>query len=503
MIRLSILYSLVFILSIYAWRDWYASLCGLVLLMAFLEHRDMPKALFGIGGLNFWNFLFLSIVFAWMVNRRRQGLRWDMPRSLNALLLLYLGIVIVGFVRMVVDQHGFVVLNAFLNEESADPMTPSGAVRELLFNTVKWTIPGLLLFDGCRNRTRLIWGLGCVLGIYFLLGLQVVKWMPLSSIAESGKEFEQRAVRVLDREIGYQRVDLSMMLAGASWAIFSFRLLIKRKNLRAFILLACACTFFGQLLTGGRGGYVAWSAVGLGLCLLRWRKYLLLAPVGALIAILAVPSIGARIFQGVNGSQVDQYELTAGRNVMWPHVIQAISQAPLFGYGRQGMLRSGTSAQVLDDEGEIFRHPHNAYLEMLIDNGVVGLGLIIPFYAIIIWQSVSLFRDSRSPVFIAVGGITFSLVFALLVAAMSAQSFYPREDNVGMWCAIGLMVRVYVERARALKTVHSTVDEGKRLDLFAGESRAAMLLASPKWRRVKPKKELVNDLTPWLWKEAA
>jgi hypothetical protein len=494
MIRLSLLYALVLILSIYAWKDWYASLCGLILLMAFLEHKDMPKAIFGVGGLNLWNILFFSVLFAWMFTRNRKGLRWDLPRRLNILLLLYLGVVLVGFVRMIVDHHGFAVLNAFLSEESGELMYPSGAVRELLFNTLKWTIPGLLLFDGCRSRTQLTQALWCVLGIYFLLGLQVIKWMPLGSIAESGKIFEQRAVRVLDREIGYQRVDLSMMLAGAAWAIFSLRLLAKKKSLQTFVVLASMCTFFAQLLTGGRGGYVAWSAVGLALCLLRWRKYLLLAPVGVLLVVLAVPSVGDRIFQGMNNSQVDEYELTAGRNVMWPHVLQKISEAPLFGYGRMGMPRSGTSAEVLEKEGESFRHPHNAYLEMLLDSGIVGLALVLPFYAVVLWQSVSLFRDSRSPVFVAVGGITFSLVFALLVSGMSAQSFYPREGNVGMWCAIGLMLRVSVERARALRTV--------RLER-EGESGAASLPAEPQWKRGRQRRAFAEDLTPRLWQEAA
>src|SRR6266481_5410259 len=125
MLRLSILFFLVFVLSVYAWRDWYASLCGLVLLMAFLEHRDMPKSMLSIGGLNLWNILFFSILFAWLANRHRQGFRWDMPRYLNVCLLLYLGIVIVGFARMIVDNHGFAVLNDFLNEESVAPMTKS------------------------------------------------------------------------------------------------------------------------------------------------------------------------------------------------------------------------------------------------------------------------------------------------------------------------------------------------------------------------------------------
>ena len=80
-------------LLVYAWRDWFASLCGLILLMAVIEHPDMPKTLFGIQGFNLWNVLFLSVLLAWTLSRRREGLTWDMPRHMNVLLLLYLVLV--------------------------------------------------------------------------------------------------------------------------------------------------------------------------------------------------------------------------------------------------------------------------------------------------------------------------------------------------------------------------------------------------------------------------
>jgi hypothetical protein len=33
---------------------------------------------------------------------------------------------------------------------------------------------------------------------------------------------------------------------------------------------------------------------------------------------------------------------------------------------------------------------------------------------------------------------------------MSSQTFYPRQSNVGMWCAMFLVFRVVLERKRAL-----------------------------------------------------
>jgi len=68
-IRLTALYIFVAILLVYAWKDWFKSLCGLILLMAVIEHEDMPKSMFGTQGLNVWNVLFFGIFPAWLAVR--------------------------------------------------------------------------------------------------------------------------------------------------------------------------------------------------------------------------------------------------------------------------------------------------------------------------------------------------------------------------------------------------------------------------------------------------
>jgi hypothetical protein len=42
----------------------------------------------------------------------------------------------------------------------------------------------------------------------------------------------------------------------------------------------------------------------------------------------------------------------------------------------------------------------------------------------------------------AIGGVATSLLLALLIAGFGSQSFYPREGAVGMWCALGLLMRL-------------------------------------------------------------
>src|SRR5437867_1200854 len=104
MIRLILLSAAVVLLGIYAWRDWYKSLCGLVILMAFLEHPDMPKSMFGIQGLNLWNLLFLVIILAWAAQRAGERLTWDLPRACQFFLISFLLVVTAASVRLIEDR---------------------------------------------------------------------------------------------------------------------------------------------------------------------------------------------------------------------------------------------------------------------------------------------------------------------------------------------------------------------------------------------------------------
>ncbi|MGB2986395.1 MAG: O-antigen ligase family protein [Phycisphaerae bacterium] len=434
--RVYALYLLVAFLSVYAYRHWFRSLCGLILLMAVIEHPDMPKNIMGIQGLNPWNIVLVNVLVGWLINRRREGLVWDMPRPLNVLLVLYLLIVLVGSLRMFGDRTHL------------EMFTTAELISENLINTVKWAIPGLLVFDGCRSRRQLLWGLTSILVMYFLLTVQVIRWMPPSATL-TADSLTSRAGKIIQNEVGYHRVNMSMMLAGASWAIFSVASSTKRRMHSGLLFAAALLVAYAQALTAGRMGYLTWGAVGLTLCLLRWRKYLVLLPVVVVVIGLAVPGAVERALRGFGETDVtgevyiDDYEVTAGRTLMWPIVIDKIGESPLVGYGRQAMVRTGLRDHIRNQYGDGFRHPHNAYLEWLLDNGMVGFLCVIPFYVIVVVQAGRLFVDRRSPWCTAVGGVALSLVLALLIASMGSQTFYPREGAVGMWAAIGLMLRVW------------------------------------------------------------
>ena len=467
--RVYALYIVVVGLAVYARKDWFKSLCGLILLMAVIGHEDMPTNIMGIQGLNPWNGLLLCIVVAWLVQRRREGLAWDMPRHVSILLLIYLVVVLVGWARMMADPANMV------------GYTMKDMISEELINTVKWVIPGLMLFDGCRSRRRVAMVVVCILVMYFLLACQIVSRMPFSSALGGAGERIQRIRLKTCSSVGYSAVDMSVILGGASWAIVAIWSWCRHRWQKALTLGAAAAAFCGQALTGGRAGYVAWGITGLAMCLIRWRKGLLLAPLVPIGLYLVFPGAAQRLMSGFGeedpsgASTVNYYQVTSGRSRIWPHVTDKIAQAPMLGYGRRAMVRTGLRDFLGRQYGksEAFPHPHNVYLEWLLDNGLIGFLPILAFYAILIVYSARLFQDARDPLCVAVGGMAFALVFIQLVAGMTSQHFYPREGTFAMWVSVFLMLRVYVVRSQSRMPRLAPAQVGHTALGAAGRPRAA------------------------------
>ncbi len=439
-IRQLALYIFVVILLVYAWKDWFKSLCGLILLTAIMYRYDFPTSFGGIQGLNIWNILFADIFLAWLVNRRRQGLLWDMPTNINVFLVLWLGVILVGWVRMMFDRSQLAHL------------TLGTLVSEQLINTIKWPIVGLLLFDGCRTLRRIKLALVCILLLFALFVVQIIRYVPPRVVFEPGRLTSRKNIQ---EDIGISINGAGKMVSGVPWAMLTIIPLLKKRKYKFFMCGASAASLYAVCLVGSRGAIVACGATLVLLCFLRWRRYLLLLPFMVLIIFVIFPGTKERIRFGFGTTNIagekdtDEYKVTSGRNEIWPFVIKKIYEAPIFGFGREAMLRTGLRATLKDEVSlyEAVTHPHQAYLEVLLDNGLVGFVIIVGLHMFILVYSTRLFVDRGDPLYTAAGGLALALVTGHLVTFMGGQSFYPREIDLGLWCAIGLMLRLYVARS--------------------------------------------------------
>ena len=69
-----------------------------------------------------------------------------------------------------------------------------------------------------------------------------------------------------------------------------------------------------------------------------------------------------------------------------------------------------------------------------------------------------LFRSSNR-LCSAAGGAALALMFTQLVAGIGSQHFYPEESTLGVWVAMFLMMRVYLEQAKARETFAPVVND--------------------------------------------
>lgn len=467
MIRVTLLTLLIAYLSVYAWKDWFRAACWLVLLMAVFQHPDMPKAIGGVPGLNHWNFLFVNVVFAWLRGRKKEKISWDMPVQFNVMLFLYLIFIFASLVRYFLDDDGIYM---FLNGNSGGV----SAVNEYFINCIKWVIPSMIIFDGCRKRDQYNFALITLSLMFVLLAIQVIKAMKFGALAMSGEDLQRKALKVISNNVGFHRVNVSMMMSGAFWAIFCIKEYVNNKIFLFIIIPSCSTTLLAIAMTGGRMGYITWIVLGTIICLMKWRKYLWLAPIVLFAIMLFAPSAVERMSQGIVESdsteveshaeinfeegEVDTRSMTSGRTLVWPLVWESIEESPLLGYGRESMRRLGITQQIIETygSGEVFPHPHNAYLQWIQDNGVIGALPVFLFFFIVLRYSWSLFREEKQNIYIVTGGVCFSLVLAFLLASTGSQTFYPREGAVGMWVSIALMLRVHVERKKVTSKKRET-----------------------------------------------
>jgi len=461
MIRVTLLSLLILFLCVYSWKDWFKGTCWLVLFIAIIQHPDMPKSIFGIPGFNLWNLLFINVMFSWLSDRRKNNLNWDMPLNLNVLFFIYMIVILISVLRLLSDQSGSIALGEYLPQYGE--LTFVVIFSEYIINCFKWSLLAFIIFDGARTEYRIKLLLWVVVAVYILLSLQVIKSMGFGSLTISGDELQSKAFKVLSSNVGFHRVNLSMILSGAFWLVFCMKEYVSIKKVYFIILPICSLIFVAQALTGGRMGYVTWAILGILLCSLKWRKYFLLAPF-ILIGIGAIaPSAIERVTMGFNdkneamdvgrpdfgNKELDVHEMTSGRILAWPMVIDAIYERPLVGYGRLAMInQAGISLKMIPiyGIGDTFPHPHNAYLELLLETGLIGAIPIFYLYYLFVKYSLSLFKDNRKSLYVVVGGASLSILLSLLVAAFGSQSFYPREGSVLMLSILGIMLRVYVDR---------------------------------------------------------
>ena len=129
----------------------------------------------------------------------------------------------------------------------------------------------------------------------------------------------------------------------------------------------------------------------------------------------------------------------------WVPILPEIFNNPVFGSGLGSIM---WSRAMIDGRLWQVSHPHNAYLQVLMDNGVVGTVLVLAFW---IWAWKAFRREARNeaqPLELRgfFEGAAAGLL-AFLMAGVAGSSLRPDAAQAFTWLAFGLLVGVRAKQA--------------------------------------------------------
>ncbi len=167
------------------------------------------------------------------------------------------------------------------------------------------------------------------------------------------------------------------------------------------------------------------------------RRQRLCAAVGAALAAIAAAGPASNVLADRFVGMIEYYDTGDStkwedkfsadiRLAMWQGAVEVIAQAPIVGVGasaKMDLVRHAAGPQGPMLEG--FRHVHNTLLDELLNDGVVGLALLLAAFLSIfahLWQAMPEAATRRALLYFAAVGISYGMLHNPLLHEMTISS---------------------------------------------------------------------------------
>ncbi len=423
--------------------------CGVVLLILLMPLSGsttlFPHEMFGIVGLNPLNLLLAGTFCSWLLHAFADGsLRTLLPRPL--LLLYIVPIVVAGAIG---TQHireiapTLLVVDQGINFPNA-----ASYLRDLMLKPLLMVVFALLVAAAVAKSAR---------PARFLLPA-VVSMCAMAAIvpvyvAQSGIGLQALAgsdERQFLSALGLHANDLGRLYAIA-YALLLFTWAEARDlPLRWVLLAGAAATAVALVLTFSRGAFVELAVVSA--LYVLWRRSFRTAVFAAVVCVAALLLAPSAVYERLaTGEGAGLNAISAGRvDGLWLPLLPEVVRHPLFGNGISSILWSEAMRRGAGQGVIPATHPHNAYLEALLDMGVIGTLLLCAYF-------VHVFRGLRElskhpglePALRGFFQGAAAGLIGMLVSDFTDSSLAPRPEQAFLWLAIGMMYGECARRARA------------------------------------------------------
>jgi O-antigen ligase len=419
--------------------DFRVGVALLAVLMPLSRSAVFPHAMFGITGLNPVNLLLAGTLGACVLQGLGGGaLRGFVPRPL---LWLYLAPLVAAAALGL--RHVDEIIPGFYEFGLIQFHDAAGYLRDMLFKPLLLVLFALLVAAAARRSAR-----PAALLVPACLSIAVMAALVPGFVLLSGAglgELAASGARSFLSPLGIHANDLGRLYVSAYALLLFTWAACAPGTPRALLLAALGLTVVALVLTFSRGALHGFMVVNaLFLARRRSGKLLLLGALLALAAPLLVPEavferLGTGFGEGANA-------VSAGRlEGLWLPLLPVVLESPVFGHGLGSILWSEPMRTAAIDPTRVIgaTHPHNAYLEALLDVGGAGLALLLAYFLHAYRGLRALGADAalEAPLAGFFQGAAAGLA-ALLAVAFFDSSLAPRAEQAYLWFAIGLMYGV-------------------------------------------------------------
>ncbi|HEX6267662.1 MAG TPA: O-antigen ligase family protein [Burkholderiales bacterium] len=405
----------------------------LLLMLPLSASALFPRGLMGINGLNPLNLLVMATLASYLVHGRARPGGALVPQPV--MWLYVVPIVLAGLIGM---RHVNAIPSFFYDAEVISFYTER---QYLLLTVVKpMVMVGIALLIGAaaarsQKPERFIVPIAvsaCLVAL-IQIGFVVLKAPSLAVLASAQERGFYEPLGMHANSFGRLHL-FSLALLLFVWAE------TKTPALRRLVVVTLGVVAFALLLSFSRAAIGA--AVVVGALFLTWKfnaRRLAFVLLGLLlVGIVAADVIYARMTHGF-GEGADA--VSAGRiDGIWLPLLPEVAKSPIWGHGVSSIL---WSFPMVNDAMNRVGHPHSAYLEALLDMGIIGLALLLAYYAHV-WKG---FRTLGSNAWLSpelrglFEGATAALI-AFLLTGLVGSSLRPEPESAYLWIAIGLMYGV-------------------------------------------------------------
>jgi O-antigen ligase len=422
--------------------DFRIGVALLVVLMPVSGSVVFPHEMFGVTGLNPLNLLLLATLGSYLLRGLFDGsLSRFVPQQL--LWLYVVPIIVAGALG---SRHVDDIVPVYYMRKMLEFNNAAGYLRDMVLKPLLLVVFALLVGAAVARSARPERFLAPTLVSIWAMGLMVLVFVYLfgTGLGEMGSSTSREFLSAL----GMHANELGRLYAIAYALLLFTWAESKQFGLRLVLLVSMGLVVAALVLTFSRGAFVGLIVVNL--LFLVWhrnaRALIFLGLVAALVPFVLPDAVYDRVTTGFAGGL---NAVSAGRiDGLWLPLLPEVGRNPIFGSGLGSILwsdavRTAGGATVLETT-----HPHNAYLQALLDMGIVGLILVCTFFAYV-WRDFRVMsRDTTlSPTLRGFCEGAAAGLLSFLIASVTDGSLTPRPEQSFLWLAIGMMYGLRAKRA--------------------------------------------------------